>query len=54
MTDTTRFPDAIPAVWSSGDPTQAISGATFVTGPQWGALDGALLVVARKGQKTIG
>lgn len=54
MTDTTRFPDAVPAVWSSGDPTQAISGATFVTGPQWGALDGALLVVALKGQKMIG
>lgn len=54
MTDTTRFPDAVPAVWSSGDPTQAISGATFLTGPQWGALDGALVVAALKGQKVIG
>lgn len=41
-------------MFSSGDPTQAISGATFLTGPQWGALDGALVVAALKGQKVIG
>lgn len=54
MTDTTRFPDAVPAVWSSGDPTEAVSGATFLTGSQWGALDGALVVAALKGSKVIG
>jgi glucose/arabinose dehydrogenase len=35
MTDLTKFPDAIPAVWSSGCPTIAPSGATFLSGPQW-------------------
>jgi glucose/arabinose dehydrogenase len=36
--------DAVPAVWSSGDPTLATSGATFLDGDQWGDLDGVLLV----------
>lgn len=53
MTDTKRFPHAVAAVWSSGDPTEAISGAAFVTGSKWGTLDGALVVAALKGQKLI-
>jgi glucose/arabinose dehydrogenase len=53
MTDTTRFPDAVPAVWSSGDPTVAVSGAGFLTGPQWGALDGTFVVAALKGQQLL-
>ena len=53
MTDTKRFPDAVTAVWSSGDPTEAVSGAAFLTGPQWGVLDGALVVAALKGQKVL-
>jgi glucose/arabinose dehydrogenase len=35
---------AVPAVWSSGSPTLATSGATFVEGSAWDEYDGALLV----------
>ncbi len=35
---------AVPAVWSSGDPTVAPSGATFLDGAQWGTYDGLLVV----------
>ena len=53
MTDTQRFPGAIAAVWTSGDSTEAISGATFLTGTQWGPLQGNLVVAALKGQKLL-
>ena len=53
MTDLERFPDAVPAVWSSGSPVEAISGAAFLSGPQWGDLDGALAVGALRGQKLL-
>jgi aldose sugar dehydrogenase len=43
MTDP-DIPGAIPAVWSSGSPTLATSGATFLDGDQWGAYDGLLLI----------
>ncbi len=51
MTDLRRFPDAMRAAWSSGDPTDAISGSAFLDGPAWGDLDGVLAVSALKGQK---
>ena len=35
-------------IWSSGNVTFATSGATFVTGPQWGSWSGSLFVVALK------
>jgi glucose/arabinose dehydrogenase len=44
---------AIPAVWSSGDTTIAVSGATFLDGDQWGAYDGLLLVGVLKGQGVL-
>ncbi|NIH87181.1 PQQ-dependent sugar dehydrogenase [Amycolatopsis granulosa] len=53
MTDLQRFPDAVRAVWTSGTITEAICGAAFVSGPQWGPLDGRLAVVALKGQKML-
>ena len=53
MTDTTRCPDAVRAVWSSGDPTEAISGAGFLAGSPWGSLDGAFVVAALKGKKLL-
>ncbi|MGL4745114.1 MAG: PQQ-dependent sugar dehydrogenase [Dermatophilaceae bacterium] len=53
MTDRGRFPDAVPAVWRSGDTTQAVCGAEFLRGPQWGALDGALVVTALKGTRLL-
>ena len=51
MTDLTEFPDAVPAVWSSGSPTIAPSGATFLSGPQWKAWDGAFVMACLKGQQ---
>lgn len=53
MTDRTRFPDAIPAVWSSGDPTEAICALAFMSGKAWGSLDGTLAVTALKGSKLL-
>lgn len=53
MTDTERFPDAVPAVWQSGATTQAVCAVAFLDGPQWGALDGALVVTALKGEKAL-
>jgi glucose/arabinose dehydrogenase len=51
MTDFSKFPDAVGAVWSSGFPTIATSGATFVTGGQWRGWDGALIVACLKGEQ---
>ncbi|GLZ46836.1 glucose dehydrogenase [Actinomycetospora sp. NBRC 106375] len=51
MTDLDRYPDAVPAAWSSGDPTEAISGLTFLDGPAWGDMAGMLAVSALKGEK---
>jgi glucose/arabinose dehydrogenase len=36
--------DAVPAVWSSGSPTIATSGATFTEGGDWGDYEGLMLV----------
>lgn len=47
MTDP-AIPGALPAVWSSGDPTIAVSGIGFLDGPQWGAYDGLLLLGVQK------
>lgn len=51
MTDKARFPEAVDALWSSGDPTQAPSGASFLSGSQWKAWDDALAVAFLKDQK---
>ena len=53
MTDLQRFPDAVPAVWSSGSDTEAICGAAFITGEQWGQLQGLLAVAALAGSKLL-
>lgn len=53
MTDKQRFPDAVEAVWSSGERTEAICGAVFLTGKQWGALDGVLAVTTLKASKLL-
>ena len=44
---------AIPAVWSSGEPTLAPSGATFLDGGQWGTYDGLLLIGLLKAQGVL-
>jgi aldose sugar dehydrogenase len=53
MTDTTRFPAAVPAVWQSGATTQAVCAAAFLSGPQWAGWNGALVITALKGAKLI-
>jgi glucose/arabinose dehydrogenase len=50
MTDLAKFPTATKAVYSSGCPTVAPSGATFLTGSQWKAWDGRLAMTTLKGQ----
>jgi glucose/arabinose dehydrogenase len=50
MTDKVRHPDAIDAVWRSGCPTIAPSGATFLSGGQWSGWNQALAVAVLKGQ----
>ncbi|MBW8730494.1 MAG: PQQ-dependent sugar dehydrogenase [Terrabacter sp.] len=50
MTDLGKFPSARVAMWSSGDPTVATSGATFLRGSAWGEWQGALAVGLLKGQ----
>ena len=47
MTDLDR-PGAVPAVWSSGDPTIAVCGLTFLSGEAWGDLDGVLVAGVQK------
>jgi glucose/arabinose dehydrogenase len=47
MTDLDR-PGAVPAVWSSGDPTIAVSGLTFLSGVAWGDYDGLLVAGVQK------
>jgi glucose/arabinose dehydrogenase len=53
MTDP-GIPGAVPAVWSSGDPTIATSGADFLSGAQWGSYDGVLLVGVQKDTGVLG
>ncbi|SDN11756.1 PQQ-dependent sugar dehydrogenase [Allokutzneria albata] len=53
MTDLRRFPDAVAATWSSGSPTEALCGAAFLSGLNWGDLDGTLAVTALKGSKLM-
>ena len=51
MTDRQKFPGAIGAIWRSGIPTVAPSGATFISGSQWGTWNGVLAVCLLKGTK---
>lgn len=39
MTDTRKFPTAVPSVWSSGSPTLAVADIE-VLGPAWGRYRG--------------
>lgn len=48
MTDLEKFPDANEAAWSTGNPTLALSGATFIEGAQWGDWNGVLAVATLK------
>lgn len=50
MTDTKRFPNAVNALWSSGDPTLAPSGAAVLTGTSWKGWNGAVAVAMLKSE----
>jgi len=50
MTDLEKFPDAVPAAWSSGSPTLALAGATFLEGSAWGNWNGVLAVATLKAE----
>lgn len=52
MTDP-NVPGAIEAVWSSGTPTLAPSGATFLAGDRWGDYDGMLVIGLLKGRGVL-
>lgn len=53
MTDTTRYPDAVEAVWSSGRPTLASADIEFLRGSAWGQWEGALAMANLKTQKLV-
>lgn len=53
MTDQSLPGEQQEAAWSSGDPTIATSGAAWVSGEQWGDLDGTLAVAALKGAEVL-
>ena len=53
MTDQSLPGDQQDARWSSGDPTLATSGGAWVSGKQWGSLDGTLAVAALKASKLL-
>jgi glucose/arabinose dehydrogenase len=50
MTDLVTHPDAVEALWSSGLPTVATSGAGFLEGDSWGGWEGGLMVATLKGR----
>jgi glucose/arabinose dehydrogenase len=50
MTDLKKFPSAKPAKWSSGFPTVATSGMTFLADSGWGRWQGAIAVALLKGK----
>ncbi|HXH59224.1 PQQ-dependent sugar dehydrogenase [Iamia sp.] len=53
MTDTTKFPSARTAAWSSGVPTVATSGITWLSGSGWKGWDDRLVVATLKGQSLL-
>lgn len=53
MTDSTKFPGAIKAIWASGNPTVATSGGTIIQGAQWQAWQNAVAIAVQKDTKVI-
>ena len=51
MTDLSAYPNALRPAWSSGCPTIAPSGGTFVTSALWGARAGQLAMAVLKDQQ---
>ncbi|MFW5655876.1 MAG: PQQ-dependent sugar dehydrogenase, partial [Roseicyclus sp.] len=44
MTDFDTYPDAMPPIWTNNGYSQGITGATFLSGEDWGDWDGAMVV----------
>lgn len=44
MTDTRTYPDAMRPAWTNGGLSQGMSACTFLSGPQWGAWNGRMVV----------
>ena len=44
MIDTETYPDAMPPIWTNNGISQGTSSAEFLTGEQWGAWDGRMVV----------
>lgn len=53
MTDQGLPGTQVEAAWSSGDPTIAPGGATFVRGARWGKLQGSLAMAVLKDQEVL-
>ncbi|MEQ1693497.1 MAG: PQQ-dependent sugar dehydrogenase [Gemmatimonas sp.] len=53
MTDVSRFPAAMPAVWKSGSPARGTSGATFLRGSAWKGWENALVIAQLVGAKLV-
>ena len=48
MTDKTKYPDAVEAVWSSGNPTIAVSGVSLLVAEHWSAWQGRAVMAVLK------
>ncbi len=49
MTDLQRFPNALRPLWTNGDRSEGMGPAEFLSGAQWGAYNGALVVSLMRG-----
>ncbi len=52
MTDTARFPTALPPAWTNSGSSQGMGPAAFLSGAQWKAWDGRLAVSIMGGNRT--
>ena len=53
MTDIARFPNAMRAAWTNNGQSQGMGPAVFLTGEQWRAWNGRLLVSIMGGQRLV-
>ena len=53
MTDLTKYPNAMKAVWSSGSPARGTCGGGFISGAAWHAWNGALVLGQLSGTRLL-
>ena len=53
MTDLARFPTALPPAWTNNGQSQGMGPAVFLSGQQWRAWNGRLLVSIMGGQRLV-